>query len=745
MPAQGKRKPRQRVSKENRRNLRLWAEGARETILSANLEDYADALERGWRAERDSVQNICNEFHAKISWRLKDHEEPDLPLPDFDPLAVLPEEVLSEEEQAVKQARKDVLNARIRRWLKYRVRRLRKQLRTRLDPCKDPWAILLARLSGIKQPPKARQGYQQFMHKQHKTTIAPVVAEKWAETATPGNSVQTAKDPNGPFRAKVACELFAALPEEEQSAFAVRAKSEAAAAREKYDTDFKKPPSKAPADRQDCIDRLGTFLAPVLQGIQELTGLHSVVVLGGPMPKYSGELKTIYVSYGRTKSARASHFPEWAKDRWNSVLDLMKEYLTVAFSTQEKEEAAIPEALLAGAKYTIPPDPNGDDSDSESSESSNSNADSDDTDAPASKKKTSAKKVKDVGVSGRSKKAAPAAAASRGTDTTHDAAAKTKERGGKAPVKAKVKAKDKEKGKEKQRGTKGSDEGPATPGKKRKKKKGPREDESESDETQDENDILATPAKRRRKKTRGEGGSNASDDEDDYPGPSTPAAADKTPNKRACDGDDEPAPPTRKSRRLNPESASASGSGPASAPPIPAEPSTAMSAPPVTPAAINPATPASAPPAQSTPPAAAPEAAPSTAASAPVPSSTPALPSGPASTPAPLQPPPENTSPPSGIPSTSTAPAKSAAPAPPWTPSADPPPPLSAALTALPSLTAAPAAALSAPVVSISTPAPSIVIAVPADAPAWLRDSIADLTKVDLGCNFASVLAALIR
>ncbi|KAJ7479676.1 hypothetical protein FB451DRAFT_1395243 [Mycena latifolia] len=478
--------------------------------------------------------------------------------------------VLPEEEQATKQARKDVLNARIRRWLKYRVHRLRKQLRTRLDLCKDPWAILLARLSSIKQLPKARQGYQQFMHEQYKMTIAPVVAEKWAETAAPGNSVQTAKDPNGPFRAKVARELFATLPEEEQSVFAARAKSEAA-----------KPPSKAPVDRQDCIDRLGTFLAPVLQGIQELTGLHLVVVLRGPMPNYGDELKTIYVSYGRIQSARVLHFPEWAKDCWNSVLDLMKEYLAVVFSAQEKEKVAIPEALLTGAKYTIPPDPNGDDSDSESSESSDSNADSDDTDAPVSKKKTSAKKVKDVGVSGgRSKKAAPAAAVSRGTDTTRNAAAKMKERGGKAP--------------------------------KRKKKKGPRKDESESNETQDENDILATPAKKRRKKkTQGEGGSNASNDEDDYLGPSMPAATDKMLNKRARDGDDEPAPPTRKSRRLNPELASTSSSGPASAPPILAEPSTAMSASPATsPTDINPAAPASVPLAPSMPPATAPEAAP---------------------------------------------------------------------------------------------------------------------------------------
>jgi hypothetical protein len=38
----------------------------------------------------------------------------------------------------------------------------------------------------------------------------------------------------------------------------------------------------------------------------------------------------VSISYGRTKNG-AAHFPDWAKGRWNLVLDLMKEYLAVAF------------------------------------------------------------------------------------------------------------------------------------------------------------------------------------------------------------------------------------------------------------------------------------------------------------------------------------------------------------------------------------------------------------------------------
>lgn len=107
----GKRKQRKRVPKESRKNLRLWAEGIREEILTPHIESYGDALERGWRAERDCLRGICNEFHAKVQWRLQDHEEPDLLLTEYDPLAAEPDEDLSEEDEVAKRKRVEALNA----------------------------------------------------------------------------------------------------------------------------------------------------------------------------------------------------------------------------------------------------------------------------------------------------------------------------------------------------------------------------------------------------------------------------------------------------------------------------------------------------------------------------------------------------------------------------------------------------------------------------------------------------------
>ncbi|KAJ7168430.1 hypothetical protein C8R46DRAFT_1217834 [Mycena filopes] len=394
-----KAKARKRVDKRDRRSLRLWAEGIRETILKPHIAPYTDALDRNWRAERDYAEAVYSEFHARISWRLEDHEEPDLPLPDYDPRAPAPEEDLTDDEMVLKRQRMAILNGRIRRWLKYRARKLRKTLHSKIDPLKDPWAVFLAKLSGLKAPPKARQAFQQFMHEVYATEIAPIVAERWAQQSSEGSNLQNDASPKADFRAAVARELFLELPEAERAGYQARAKEEAAAARKKFEEKMNAAPSRAPADRQRCIDDVGNFLGPILQGIGDRTGLHSVVLLGGPMPKYDGDLRTLFVSYGRSKAVGGLHFPEWADDRWDrQVTSLMEEYLRSAFTPQDVLEAALPNPL-EGAKYTMEerdsPDNSSDsDSDSSSDQSSDSNEDSDDE--PETKKRkraTSAKRA----------------------------------------------------------------------------------------------------------------------------------------------------------------------------------------------------------------------------------------------------------------------------------------------------------------------------------------------------------------
>ncbi|KAJ7041766.1 hypothetical protein C8F04DRAFT_1252688 [Mycena alexandri] len=363
---------RKQIPKAERKNLRLWAEGARESILSPHLTAYGRAVDKGWAHERKYWKGVCREFHARVDWRTQDHEE--LDLADYDPKAVIPVEMLPEEEEVEKRTRLK----RIRRWFLYRLRKTRKQKRAAsFDPTKDPFSVLLAKLSGVTAPPKAQQVFQQFMHESYSTIIAPTVTAKWADKqeSNPGGG---SKQPKAGFRAQVARDLFSALPAEEQATIGARAKEEAATRKAAYHKAMKDPASTAPEDRQKCIDALPEFMGPILHGVQECTGLHAVLIFGGPMPKYNGELRTLHVARGRNATRAGDTWPQWDKNHFTKqVVDFMTEYLGTAFTPQQSAAASLTaEGALAGAQYMI--SSKGDDKDSDSSGSESTEVSEDD-------------------------------------------------------------------------------------------------------------------------------------------------------------------------------------------------------------------------------------------------------------------------------------------------------------------------------------------------------------------------------
>ncbi|KAJ7801666.1 hypothetical protein B0H14DRAFT_3782628 [Mycena olivaceomarginata] len=389
-----KKRERKRVPKEERKNLRLWADGARETILTPHLDNYQTALNQGWRQERKYLKKVCREYNARISWRTLDHEEP--VLAEWDPAALIVDEQLSNEEEETRAARVKILNARIRRWFTYRLRKINKQRSGALDPTKDPYAVLLAKLSGLTAPPKARQAYQQFMRESYAEKIAPVIAEEWRKLQEKDSQLSArTKEPKAGFRAQVAREVFADLPSAEKKDIAARATEEAVAAKLEYVNALKGPVSTSPEARQKCIDAVGEFMGPILSGLNQHTGLHATLILGGPMPKYGGELRTVHVSYGRNSTADAVHWPQWDKTRLaENVNKFMIDYLATAFSPQDCAQAALTD--LNAAKYTITPstcagesdsDSDSDDSEDDSESDSQSGSDTDEDEDGRARKK----------------------------------------------------------------------------------------------------------------------------------------------------------------------------------------------------------------------------------------------------------------------------------------------------------------------------------------------------------------------
>jgi hypothetical protein len=131
------------------------------------------------------------------------------------------------------------------------MRGLWKQGKTSGDPRKDPYAVLLAKLSGVTSPPKARQGYQQMMHEAYAEKVAPILAERWAEQHGEGSDLRTSKEPTATFWAQISREVFAAMSQADRDGYGARAKAEAASARAAYDKLLKQVPSQTPEAKQE--------------------------------------------------------------------------------------------------------------------------------------------------------------------------------------------------------------------------------------------------------------------------------------------------------------------------------------------------------------------------------------------------------------------------------------------------------------------------------------------------------------
>lgn len=121
-----------------------------------------------------------------------------------------------------------------------------------MDIAKNPYAVLLAQLSGVPPPPiRARQGWQQLMKQHYPDMIAPAVAAAWDERVKVGLNSNDKNDAG--FRADVARAVFNKLPKDEQKEFLANAKrdKERAVATYKQALEECQAGSRKPEKRQE--------------------------------------------------------------------------------------------------------------------------------------------------------------------------------------------------------------------------------------------------------------------------------------------------------------------------------------------------------------------------------------------------------------------------------------------------------------------------------------------------------------
>ncbi|KAJ7073652.1 hypothetical protein C8F01DRAFT_1075377 [Mycena amicta] len=349
-PKKSKGKAKATMPKEQalQRNQKNWAKGVREDlILKPKFAAFQAARRNGTVALRTFFASVKNEFFAKIPWDLPDHVEPELPLPEYDP-KVVPlnddEDMLPEEREG-KAKKIAEIGGRIERYYKNRDH-------TKVQPAKaaaaktksfNVQAWLVATMFGVDPPKHARQPYQQLMHESYATDVAPLVNARWAARQIPPNATKAQREASPPpeLMAEVAREIVAnnrSLSE----ALHARAQAQAKAEKALYEGESRGDPSSvSPEDRQTAIDLLPKVMKDVLEALMALTGYQFVLAGGGPVPEYEGDIRTVTMSVGQNNATVPLAFPDWNSKFNDQWIGPMKAYLETAYTTTERQEAAL--------------------------------------------------------------------------------------------------------------------------------------------------------------------------------------------------------------------------------------------------------------------------------------------------------------------------------------------------------------------------------------------------------------------
>ncbi|KAI5821681.1 hypothetical protein K523DRAFT_328093, partial [Schizophyllum commune Tattone D] len=168
--------------------------------------------------------------------------------------------------------------------------------------------------------------------------LAPIYKSQWRALLLKGKVESDVKQ-SGNWRESVARKELQKLSAEEQKYWKDAAKEFNDTRIAEYKRLLTEPPSETPEARQAAINALPKFIAPLLAGIYARTGMHVCLLLGGPMPKWGGQLKTVCVAAGRNRQSSAKPWPEWPG--FNMVTEHFKEYLASAFSEAERQAMSL--------------------------------------------------------------------------------------------------------------------------------------------------------------------------------------------------------------------------------------------------------------------------------------------------------------------------------------------------------------------------------------------------------------------
>ncbi|KAJ7054882.1 hypothetical protein C8F01DRAFT_1234958 [Mycena amicta] len=305
-----------------------WADGAREALLERHILPYKRARGLGKREGEDYLVQVINEYTYVFPWDLPDHTEPET-IRAWTPTTPPDDDSdLSEDDKQKKSAWIVMMMKRIRAWLVYRGDHPTKKRLAAMAAAgesvpaatgkvdlSDPFTILMYELAGLKPPSRAMPGLQQFMHEEYESILEPLVKKKW--DALPAHE-QVDKKGN-PLKSAPWTMWTSADTQLDKDVFAEA---------------MCEWPRTDPASRQhiSAIDNIEPILKRIMTKVSEMTGLHIVVALSGPIPSLRGDIQIMDYAFGDNLAPTPMSFPEWDPEHFEEHFrDKMRSYLATTY------------------------------------------------------------------------------------------------------------------------------------------------------------------------------------------------------------------------------------------------------------------------------------------------------------------------------------------------------------------------------------------------------------------------------
>ncbi|KIY65249.1 hypothetical protein CYLTODRAFT_492474, partial [Cylindrobasidium torrendii FP15055 ss-10] len=346
--------------KDQRKSRRGWAEGKREEVLTQYLSRFTQAISgsKPQSAADEVLRVVYARFFYHFPWDKPDDWEPET-IDDFDPDVVMEPEILSEEMQEEKSRVMKEKKSAIQRWLRHRAAKVRQMASDlRADRLSDPYQALLAKLSGIVKPKKARQAYQEWQSstrssdprtpepgtepKPNSHYIDKAARRRWKNEA--GHSKAPHQIP-GFFRQKIARELFNELPADVRDSYKKDAEDAAKKRRAEWDDLLSNQVLEDPIARDSALYNLNDFLTPILAGIESVTGCMAVMSVVGPMGSNGGDISAMIFAHNVNQEAVPKTLFEWMPRRVDAWRDHLKQYGYTYFSTTDMQNAKLPSGV----------------------------------------------------------------------------------------------------------------------------------------------------------------------------------------------------------------------------------------------------------------------------------------------------------------------------------------------------------------------------------------------------------------